>query len=97
MIKDNGRKSFCRISWKIVLLLVFGVSLIIQTVCFITAERFVSSAVWTNVAIYWLAQKWVASYMPVFVGTLIVFDIIIVGLIIEQYKRFKQGKLSTHK
>lgn len=97
MIKDKGTKSFWTVSWKVILLLVFAVSLILQTACFFTAESFVSSAVWTNAALYWLAQKWVSSYMPVFVGTLVIFDCIIIGLIVEQYRHFKQSKLSASK
>lgn len=92
MIHERKTSSLWFVSWKLIVLVIFAAALLIQIAGYLTAESFVSSVIFTNAAFYWLAQQWLAHFIPVFATTLVIFDLIIIGLIIDQLRFFKKNR-----
>lgn len=95
MISEQNSKRGGFLSWKVILLMCLIALLLVQMAGYFTAENFVSSALWTNVLFYKLAQQWLAHFIPVFATTLIVFDIVIIGLITDQFRLYKRSKVNV--
>lgn len=92
MINEKKTNPLWFVSWKFILLVIFATSLVIQIAGYFTAENFIGSVIFTNTAFYWLAQQWLSHFVPVFATTLILFDLIIIGLIVDQLRFFKKNR-----